>query len=349
MQLLARYIRIYALHSTPQAIPRSHGASPVRLVDFPSPGIQSEIHIGAVPDDVMEALKCQRAWLERAFLGGCKSANELRCLAAAIPDETILADTRRYGQRALQPHWYVTICIDDHVELPEDPHQELLGVCLRQWVDLDNPAFLEKHTEALDQLAVQIAIAVAPYRYRWPVCDGPIVYFPTSVALGPLQIRMGRMRAFGALSLDKITLSGLSIVPPTVFESVPMVLHFYLRSIAETDPISRFFDAFRGLEVLCQTSRTNLRSKARSNSANVTASAPKAVQKFRQRGASLRKSFATMALALDPIKSDADLDVFSKLCDWRNDLAHGKRKLQSDDAPDEEAFELLHKYIVKVT
>lgn len=124
-------------------------------------------------------------------------------------------------------------------------------------------------------------------------------------------------------------------------------LAFYLRSVAETDRISRFFDAFRGLEVLCQSLGPNLRSKAASNLATLVAAAPQAVQKFQQKKG-LRQCFATMTLALNPMAADADLDVFNRLYDWRNALAHGKRRLQSDDAPDEEAFELLHKYMAKL-
>jgi hypothetical protein len=349
MQLLARYTRIYALSSITQTTPRSHVASPVRFVDFPSPGIQSEIHIGAVPDDVIEALKCQHAWLERVFRGGCKNAAELHHLAANISEATVLFDRREHYGRSLQPHWYVTFCIDDHVELPEDPKQELLGVDIRSWLDLDNPAFFEKHTETLDQLAVQMAISLAPYRYRWRVWDGPIIHLPTGIALRPPQLRMGRIRAFGAPSLETINISILCVTSPSVFKTIPMVLHFYLRSAFETDRISRFFDAFRGLEGLCQSLETNLRSRAISNCATVTSSAPKAAQTFQKQRKSLRKSFATMALVLNPTEADADLDMFSKLYDWRIDLAHGKRKLQPDDAPDEEAFELLHKYIAKVT
>jgi hypothetical protein len=221
-------------------------------------------------------------------------------------------------------------------------------VATRPWVDLDNRSFFDKHVETLDQLAVQMAISVAPYRYRWRVWDGPIVHLPTGLALRPPQLRMGRVRAFGAPSLETINLSALSTASATALKRIPMVLHFYLRSVAETDRIYRFFDAFRGLEGLCQSLKTGLRSKASSHSAVGIASARKAIQVFRETENSLRKSFAIMALALNPTEADADLDMFIKLNKWRVDLAHGKRKLQSDDAPDEEAFELLHKYIAKV-
>lgn len=227
MQLLARYIRIYALRIATEATPRSHSASPVHLVDFPSVGIESKIHIGAVPTDVMEALKCQRAWLERVFLGGCKSVDELRSLAANIPDEAILADAQPDGRhRALKSTWYATIYVDDHVEIPADPQQKLFGVCAKSFVGLDNPAFLEKHTETLDQLAVKIAMAIAPYRYDWPIFNGPIVYFPTGVTSGPLQVRMGRVRALGAPSPDKLDLSCLWAGPTKTLQNIPMVLHF---------------------------------------------------------------------------------------------------------------------------
>jgi hypothetical protein len=347
MQLLARYTRIYALSPTREATPRNHPASPIRLVDVPSPGIHSEIHIGAVPDGTLQGLKFQRAWIERVFHGGFKDADELRRLAVNISEETVLSN-RRDGD-ALQPHWYVTFCVDDHVELPENPKQELLGVVTRSWVDLDNPTFFEKHTETLDQLAAQMAISVAPYRYRWRVWDGPIVHLPTGIALRPPQLRMGRPRGFVAPSLQGMNLSAFSAAPSMVFKSIGMVWHFYLRSVTEPDRISRFFDAFRGLEVLCQSLEAALRAKASANCVNIAATAPEAVQKFGQKQRHLRKSFATIALALNPTAADDDLDIFNKLYDWRNDLAHGKRKLQPDDAPDEEAFELLHKYIANVT
>jgi hypothetical protein len=293
----------------------------------------------------MEVLKCNRAWYERVFRGDCKSASELRQLSTSISDETILYDntTKR------QPHWYATFCVDDQVELPEDPEQELLGVQTEAWVGLDQCAFFDKHTATLDQLAVQTSILIAPHRYRWLVCNAPIVHLPTGIALRPLQVRGGRIRAFGAPSFEAINLPSLSAGPTPLLKNIPMVLHFYLRSMTETDPISRFFDAFRGLEVLCQSLRLNLHPKATSNCAAVTVSAPKAIQKFQEKTNGVRKSFATMALAVNPMGAEADLGIFCSLSEWRNKLAHGKGKLQPDDAPDEEAFELLHKYIAKAT
>ena len=349
MQLLTRYIRIYALSSTSETTPGSHIASPIRLVDFPSRGLRSEIHLGAVPPDILEALKFEHAWLDRVFRGGCKTADELRLLANNIGEDAILADTREHGRTTLKPHWYVTLCVNDKIKLPEDHEERLLGVDLRSWIGLDNSAFFDKHTEALDRLAAQTAISVAPYRYRWLVSNGPIVNLPTGVALQPLRLRMGRVRAFGAPALDAIDLSQLC-APPTLFKSVPMVLHFYLRSITEADRISRFFDAFRGLEGLCQSLETRLRSKASSHCITGTVSETKAVATFLQPKPkkSLRKSFATLALSLNSTEADADLGVFDKIYNWRNDLAHGRRKLNPNDAPDEEAFELLHKYLTKL-
>jgi hypothetical protein len=349
MQLRAWYVRIFALASAKQTTARNNATSPIRLADFPKRGMRTEVHLGAVPQTILEGLKCQRAWMERLGRGGWESAEELRGFAANISEQAVLTDERRNGRRALQPHWYVTFCIEDRIHLPEDTEQPVLGVVTRAWVDLDSINLFSQHREALDQLAVQMVIRVHPYRYKWRAWDGPLVHLPTGVTLAPLQLRGGRMRAFAAPSLEKMGLSESSAVPPTAFRKVPMTLHFYLRSVTEADRVDRFLDAFRGLEGLCRTLEADCRARAEVNCTGPTNPQQiKAVEAFRRRGNSLRKSFATMALALSPMEADESLNAFNELYQWRNDLVHGNRRVRSDDAPDEAAFELLHKYLARM-
>ena len=74
----------------------------------------------------------------------------------------------------------------------------------------------------------------------------------------------------------------------------------------------------------------------------------KAITLFRKGKRSIARNFAIMTLALRPGDADADLEKFRILYKWRNDLAHGNRKLDSNEAPDEETFELLHKYLAAI-
>lgn len=127
-----------------------------------------------------------------------------------------------------------------------------------------------------------------------------------------------------------------------------MTIHFYLRAIFSTDRIAGFFDAFRALERLCGSLEDGLRAVAGANSDSGDFEFPKALHAFRNSRPTLRKRFATMALARNPAGADDDLDEFIKLYKWRNDLAHGNRKLEPDDAPDEEIFELRHRYLAAI-
>ncbi len=349
MELSVRFTRVYALSSAQPTTPSSHPASPIQLAGFPTRAMRAEIHIGAVPDDVLQALKCHRAWIARALRGGVESASELQRMAREIPEQSVLADKENLIRAPAEQYWYVTLYIEDEVELPEDTTQQLLGVASDSWVGLDNPDFFSRHTNSLDQLSVQAAIAVAPHRYRWCAWDGPLVQLPTGIVLRPPKLRMGRPRVFTAPPIEQMDLSGLqSVAQLTGLQSVPMTVHFYLRAISGTDRIARFFDAFRALERLCGSLEDGLRAAASANSGSGASELQKAVRAFRASRPTLRKRFATMALALNPAGADEDLDEFAKLYRWRNDLAHGNRKLEPDDAPDEETFELLHRYLAAI-
>lgn len=349
MELPVQFTRVYALSQTQPATPTSHPASPIQLADFPRYAMRTEIHVGTVPDDVLQALRYHRAWIGRALRGGIGSANELRRLAREIPEQSVLADKRNLIRARAKRHWYVTLFIEDKVELPEDTTQQLLGVASDSWTDLDNPTFFSRHAYTLDELSVQAAIAVAPYRYQWCAWDGPLVQLPTGIALRPPKFRAGRPRVFTAPPLEQTDLSGLqSATAITALQSVPMTLHFYLRATCGADPIARFFDAFRALERLCGSLEGSLRTKASANSTSGATERRKAVRAFQASRPTVRKRFATMALALNPTGADVDLDKFTKLYQWRNDLAHGNRKLEPEDAPDEETFELLHSYLAAI-
>ena len=224
MQRFVQYTRVYALNQTQPTTPTNHPASPIQLADFPQSGTRAEIHVGAVPDDILQALRLHRAYIKHAFRrGGCDSADELRRLAADIPEQTVLADEESIIREPANPHWYVTLFIEDQVELPDDTTQKLLGVAMRPWTDLDSPEFLGRHTEALDKLAVRTALAVAPYRYKWRAWDGPLVFLPTNIALRPPMIRAGRPRVFVAPPLERTDISELrSTAQTTALHSVPM-------------------------------------------------------------------------------------------------------------------------------
>lgn len=349
MDLTVRFTRVYALSQTQPGTPTNHPASPIELANFPMRSMRVVIHIGVVPDDVLQALKCHRAWLGRAFRGGVENATELLRLAGEVPEESVLADNQGQIRAPVERYWYVTLYVEDVVELPEDATQQLFGVTTRSWVNLDNPDFFERHTVSLDQLSARVAIAVAPHRYRWCAWDGPLVQLPTGIVLRPPKIRMGRPRVFTAPSLEQMDLSGLQSAAQLIaLQSVPMTVHFYLRAITGTDRIARFFDAFRALERLCGSLEDGLRAAASASSGSGAPELRKAVRAFRTSRPTLRKRFATMALALNPASADEDLDEFAKLYRWRNDLAHGNRRLEPDDAPDEETFELLHRYLAAI-
>ena len=86
-----RFTRIYALKQMQSGAPTNHPASPIQLSGFP---MRAEIHVGAVPDDILLALKCHRAWIGRAPSGGVASATELLRLAGEVPEESALADNQ---------------------------------------------------------------------------------------------------------------------------------------------------------------------------------------------------------------------------------------------------------------
>ena len=222
-----RFTRVYALKQMPPGAPTNHAASPIQLSGFP---MRVEIHVGEVPDDILLALKCHRAWVQRVFCGGVENASELQRLAGEIPEESVLADNQGRMREPAERYWYVTLFVEDVVALPEDPTQRLYGVTTRSWVDLDNPDFFNRHTNSLDQLSAQVAIALAPYRYKWCAWDGPLVQLPTGITLRPPKLQLGRPRVFTAPPLERMDLnSPQSAAQLTELQSIPMTVHFYLR------------------------------------------------------------------------------------------------------------------------
>jgi len=257
----------------------------------------------------------------------------------------ILSDSQGVASVPTEPHWYVTLIIKDYVELQKDEKQQLYGVTIDSWCGLDRADFFDRHTEALDILSVRTAGAVEPYRYLWLAWDEPLVQLPTGIALRPPRSWFGRPRIFSAPPIEQLDLSGLQSPVPRGFESVPMALHFYLWATTESHRIERFFAAFRALEQLCHKLEPNFVGIARTNCAGAAAGQVKAIGVFEQKKSSARKQFATLSLALNPADADMELEKFSKLYRWRNDLAHGNRRLTTEEAPDDETFELLHKYL----
>lgn len=343
MQCDVLYTRIYSLPKSATTT-KDHPLSRIQVVDFPHSGLQAEIHIGAVPALAMEALKVSRAWSNGLLRGRLKNADELRNQASAIPDEMVLSDSQGVASSPTEPHWYATLIIKDRIELQEDQKQQLYGVTIDSWASLDRSDFFDRHAKSLDLLSVRTAFAVEPYRYLWVAWDAPLVRLPTGIALRPPRAWLGRPRAFMAPPIEQLDLSSLRSPVPRGFESVPMALHFYLRAATESDRVERFFFAFRALEVLCRRLARSYAGTARTNCASAGAGQPRAIGHLR-RSRPLEKQFAILALALGPADADMDLEKFSNLYDWRNDLAHGKRSLEPEKAPDEETFELLHKYL----
>lgn len=346
MHLRVRYMRMYALAQKQAHMPSLHPSSPLSVANFPSDDLTTEVHIGRVPDDILQALKCHRAWLQHSLIGGFKSAEDLRKVAAQVTEHTVLRSAMNQRQVSADTHWFVTLCINDRVEAAEDASQELLGIETHAWLNLDSPPFFEKHAEILDRLSTNVAIAFAPHRYRWQIWDGPLVELPTGISLRPPRFRGGRLRAFNAPPLEKVDVSGVLSASSLSRQGLPPIVgHFYLRAMVETDRIARFFDAFRALEVLSTHLEPTLRAKATIVCKGVCPTAAKAAESFKRGKDNLKTRFATLALALDPVDADNQLDKFITIYDWRNDLVHGNRKLNADDSPDEEVFELLHKYL----
>lgn len=352
VQLAVHYTRIFALGQVNESDPVKHSDSPITITDCPSTGYNIAIHVGAVPENILAGLKCHRAWVQRALSGGVASANELQDHAKGIEDKFVLAPTEYRNKLEVASYWYMTFCLDDVVELPEDPSQLMFGVCTKSWTDLDNPDFMERHTETLDYLTSWASLRIEPHRFRWKAWNGPLVDLPTSISLRPPIFRGGSVRLFTAPALPKLDLSFFSSLPSSAtLQSLPMTIHFYLRSIYEPDRIARFFESFRGLEGLYSNDvfRKRFRKGATlSVESGVATSQLEALKVFKRRGSSAKVLFATMALALFPSDADADYNTFVKLYEWRNDLAHGRRKLTVDEVPDEGAFSLLHKYLFKV-
>jgi hypothetical protein len=349
VQLPIRYTRIYGLDPTQLATPTKHQSSPILLADVPKGGIQSELHIGEVPSDILRALRLTHAWLDGLFRGNLASVDDLERSASEISTETILPEPANSRRTPGITRWYVTLIINDHIEIPRDSAQKLYGVELGSWANFDSPELFNKYEDALDFQAVQVAFLLAPYRYIWLAWDDPLVQLPTGITLRPPYFRLGRGRVFSSPGLDRVDLSGFASAASTeTLKSIPMSLHLYLKATTETDPIARFFDAFRALEVLCNRLVRRSRGQADENVADGAAAGQyKAIEALK--GSKLRKQFATIALAINPKFADADLDKFTRLKDWRDDLAHGIRRLESDESPDEEVFELLHRYLAGVT
>jgi hypothetical protein len=348
MQIPVRYVRIYALSQAQPTAPMSHPLSPIRLVNLPREGIETEIHLGAVPVDVLEALKISRAWRDTVLRGQPQTADELRGTAKLISAETVLADCRNVMRPPVEPHWYVTLIVKDEVELLEDASQHLYGVNLAGPSDLDRPDFWNRHTEALDALSVQAAIVVYPYRFMWLAWNDPLVQLPTGISLCPPKFLVFAPRAFSAAPLEQLNLSGLQSSAWVNLRLIPMVLYFYLQAATAIDRMERFFAAFRALERLSSSQKSRLIAIATKNSTGSAVKQIKAITLFRKRKRSIARNFAIMTLALKPADADVDLKKFGILSKWRNDLAHGNRKLDSNEAPDEETFELLHKYLAAI-
>src|SRR5229473_1511726 len=233
----------------------------------PHSGLEAEIHIGAVPDPVLEGLKVTRVWRNGVLRGELGRADELRNRASAFSEEMILSVSQGVASVPTEPHWYVTLIIKDYVELQKDEKQQLYGVTIDSWCGLDRADFFDRHTEALDILSVRTAGAVEPYRYLWLAWDEPLVQLPTGIALRPPRSWFGRPRIFSAPPIEQLDLSGLQSPVPRGFESVPMALHFYLWATTESHRIELFFAAFRALEQLCHKLEPNFVGIARTNCA----------------------------------------------------------------------------------
>jgi hypothetical protein len=176
------------------ATPTKHQSSPILLADVPKDGIQSELHIGEVPSDILRALRLTHAWLDGLFRGKLASVDDLERSASEISTETILPEPANSRRTPGTTRWYVTLIINDHIEIPRDSAQKLYGVELGSWANFDSSELFNKYEDALDFQAVQVAFLLAPYRYIWLAWDAPLVQLPTGITLRPPYFRLGRGR-----------------------------------------------------------------------------------------------------------------------------------------------------------
>jgi hypothetical protein len=187
MRLRAHHIRIYALEETRLDTPNKHPLTPLTLTGFPSAREKTHVHVGDVPGDLLDGLKQDRTWRRNLLLGGVGTAENLRNLATEMSDDSILAnekDPRTVSKR----YWFVSLIIDDVVELAEDHEQEIFGLELQAWIDFGESDYRSKYIQALDLLSTNVAAAIAPRRFRWVAAEQCLIDLPTGIALSPIDL-----------------------------------------------------------------------------------------------------------------------------------------------------------------
>jgi len=343
-------IRLLAVRSYGSAVPgggASTGESargPILLESTPRPGERVRIDLGKTPD-----------WLERAqkvtFLLG-----DVR--ATTAPGEEIhQIAAQDAAPRPQGSGWRTTITIERDVEVDESmilPRRlRWLDAALRVHLDREYLAYCQP---VFDEIVVHMSASLGPAYLKNLLSEQLFFSAPGRETYG-MPRQPARPMAVSTSNGGMVAnLSGVaerlrSTLRRPSASRLRLAQRWYAEAVVETDPMKRFLWCFMGIEVLTHelAPRYYARVVESLGTPHSPAGSP-AVQRahtalmLRQDRGTLQYKFAVVALGLFPTDVDYDIQIFEKINQARDDLAHGSIQ-DVAQLPSGDALVLLNKYL----
>jgi hypothetical protein len=317
--------------------------SPVVFEAFPTPDAQGEIHLGAIPEELLDA-QWGRMALGRVMLSGLFGVRDL----PADPDERFLAARAEYPRDALLKDdlkWFVTILVRYRVPGVSIPNSFALPENCDQLAD----DYTHQSEEVLNLLQQQVSRVCRPHLLERIVLDTRVFFFAEGLhAAGMPVLEPGRIGIAAQHQLDQLQqeISRLRDLDLSSLAKASWIVRGarWQRAVhSETDPWKRFLFAYTGLEQITHKVFSAVRPLVADRirletSGDTSVELPEPLQ-IQERYGQPAYRFAVVACALFPEDPSEVVAQFTALKEVRDRFAHGD--LNELEPPAVEASQLL--------
>jgi len=321
-------------------------ATPPAIVvgDYPERGLTSTIALGSVPTELFRA---RERLLALDLLRGGNLIGWLQGHAELEVSEDEIQ--RRAEGRISDANWYVTISIALAPAVVDGPSL----VALEEWRGRLKPG--------LDVLAAYIGASMSATVLEEVVLEDPFVRRPggsqwvklPQFSAGSVRAIVGRDATRLATEVAELNQRLRSKVATHSYQATPLILHWYLMALQQSDPRDQFLWAFFSLERLANETvdfhltRADFQRLWPLAEPEILANGTKvSSHKWRQREElPLIAKFALTGADLAVANWPADVATFKELNKIRVDLAHGLSAVDPAPGPRADASTLTMKFV----
>jgi hypothetical protein len=324
--------RIYGSKDQYGEIPHTYNGAvnPITIENYPAQGEQLIIHLGAIPEVILQAhtmANARNKILLETMFGGVHYPNI---------DEAVCEEVARPGNKPdiTQFNWYVTFLVTKSFEIDGSLEQQI-EVLNEQIQKFD--AYSVEHfdlvttylTTVMDTSLFSNIFIQDRVFFSTPTKE--MLYLPKSTSNAEVAIRRSESAVDGQ-AIESL-IKCVTALPKGRHKWLNTFNHWYVTGIREKDTWKGFQWNFLALEILTNKLASNFYSKIvtslhfKDRGSNEL---PFAELFWEQSRMPLKSKFAIVATYLCPETAIGDLQLFSEYKAIRNKISHGVIVLESD-------------------